>query len=242
MRKPIVFAAAIVLIFSLGIFIVGNRASSVGSNSLESQSKERERLLGAVIPLGGYNWRVLDVQDGKALIITENIVEQRSYSVKLTQLTWETCTLRDYLNGEFLQKFTAEEQGRITETRVSNAVNLWYGTKGGNDTTDKVFLLSLEEVDKYFGDSGDYQEKRRKEYNNHNRKWVEADNGYGFSNANDGNRIAKYNDGASFWWLRSPGHDSFTAAHVDVDGSVYVVDGFPVYIDGGVRPALWLNL
>jgi len=221
-----VFAAAIVLMFA---FVTGVQASP---------------RVGDVIPFGEWNWRVLDVQDGKALIITENLIEPRPYNVELTEVTWEKCTLREYLNGEFLQKFTAEEQRRIAETRVSNPYNLWYGTNGGNDTNDKVFLLSLEEVDKYFGDSGDYQNKRRMRYEGQypNGKWVAADDGPAFSNANDSDRIAKYNDAASWWWLRSPGFSSSYAAFVLYDGNVHVY-GISVNFDyGGVRPALWLNL
>jgi len=74
--------------------------------------------LGGVIQFGGHDWRVLDVQNNRALIITENIIERRPYNVELDDVTWETSTLRRYLNGEFLQKFSREDQARIAETRI----------------------------------------------------------------------------------------------------------------------------
>jgi len=191
--------------------------------------------VGAIVQFGGYDWRVLDVQSNKALIITEHVIERRPYYVEWKAVTWETCTLREYLNGEFLQKFTPEDQGRIAETRIKNPNNLWYGTNGGNDTTDKIFLLSLEEVVKYFGDSG--QLRNRPGADAH---WI----------------IDKYNSArtaydstgkATPWWLRSPGEVGASVVDVggdsvdgDDEGIVYVIGG-NVHANGGVRPALWLN-
>jgi len=192
------------------------------------------------LPFGGYNWRVLYVQGYRALLITEDVIEQRLYNEQDVSVTWETCTLRQYLNNEFLQKFTGEERGKIIETWIINPDNLWYGAWGGYDTTDKIFLLSLEEVDRYFGNSGDYQQKRRKK--SENGKWIADDNGWSLSNAHDSDRQAKFNNEACWWWLRSPGLLSNSAARVTGDGSVSV-SGNDVDIDsGGVRPAFWLNL
>ena len=162
-----------------------------------------------IIPFGNYNWLVLDVQNNKALILTENIIEKRPYNKELKGVTWETCTLRKYLNGEFLREFSSDQQRRIEETRIENNDNQQYGTKGGSDTIDKIFLLSFNEVNRYFG--------------------------------NDSDRIAKYNKKACWWWLRSPGYNKRDAACVDDVGSVSVING-TVYFNGGVRPALWLNL
>ena len=228
MKKPIVLA--VIAAFLLAGFIIVSHFSSVKA--------------GGTIQFGEYDWCVLGVRDGKALIITKNIIEQRPYDEVYAIAIWETCTLREYLNGEFLQKFTTSERERIEETRVSSPDNLWFGTNGGNDTTDKIFLLSLEEVDKYFGNSGDYQNKRRKDFEGQypNDKWVAADEGPAFSNANDRKRKAKPNDQATWWWLLSPGNNNYSAASVNYDGSVDVAGIFVGHSLGGVRPALWLKL
>ena len=105
---------------------------------------------------------------------------------------------------------------------------------------DRIFLLSLEEADKYFGDSGDYQSKRRK--SNKDGKFVAANDGSRFSNAHDSDRVANFGDKACWWWLRSPGLNSLIAAYVDFVGRVSVYDGGVHGLNGGVRPALWLNL
>jgi hypothetical protein len=191
--------------------------------------------IGSIIDFGVYKWRVLDVQRDKALLITDDIVEQREYHEQLVGITWENCDLRKYLNGEFLSKF---DSSKIALTTNQNPNNQWYGTSGGNATQDKVFLLSLEEVDYYFGNSGDYVNKRQKKYDKGH--WIEDSNGWGFSNNYDSSRAAKYGDKTFCWWLRSPNSDSRAGARVDIFGTVYV-NGFGG-CNSGVRPALWLSL
>ena len=186
--------------------------------------------IGDIIKFGNYNWRVLYVQDNKALIITEHIIEQRPYNGDFTDITWENCTLRHYLNNEFLQKFTHEQQSQIIETKNQTLNNQWYGTAGGNDTDDKVFLLSLKEVCSapYFGDSmAELQNLRKGEW--------------GFSDTNNQKRISKFNNCASWWWLRTPGA-GYLGALIGDAGGVYV-RGLDVGGGrGGVRPALWLKI
>jgi len=196
--------------------------------------------IGSIIPFGNYKWRVLDVQGSEALIITEDIIEERKYNEQWTGITWETCDLRTYLNDAFLKKFTKEQQGQIIEKRISNPDNLWYDTKGGRETSDKIFLLSLEEVDRYFGNSGDYLNIRRKDYDN--GKYIADSMGRYFSNSHDSKRVANYGNKVCWWWLRSCGYSSFDAAFVNHDGGVRVIGGSVKNNDGGVRLALWLKV
>ncbi|MDR3002338.1 MAG: DUF6273 domain-containing protein [Fibromonadaceae bacterium] len=110
--------------------------------------------IGSNISFGGYNWCVLDIKNDAALIITEGIIEQRSYHNAYKDITWAECSLRKYLNGEFYDKFNATDKAKIIQVKNKNPDNQWYGTNGGADTRDRIFLLSLEEVAcKYFGDS-----------------------------------------------------------------------------------------
>ena len=149
MKKSVVFGLAVVI--AAAFFFVVFGSSTFEAQQAEAAAPTVESLqVGSVIQFGGYDWRVLDVQGNKALIITEHIIEQRPYNVDNKDVTWETCTLREYLNGEFLQKFSAEDQARIAETRINNPNNQQYGTNGGNDTNDKIFLLSIEEANRYF--------------------------------------------------------------------------------------------
>ncbi|MDR2532645.1 MAG: dockerin type I repeat-containing protein [Oscillospiraceae bacterium] len=105
--------------------------------------------VGDKIWFGGLSWIVLDVQDGMALIISEDILENQKYHSEWAEITWEHSSPRAYLNGEFYNSFSSAEQGRIVETTIINSNNPHTGTPGGNDTIDKIFLLSIDEADNY---------------------------------------------------------------------------------------------
>jgi len=89
--------------------------------------------------------------DNSALIVTETTIGKAPYDDGLTDITWEHCNLRRYLNGEFYDRFTDAEKSRIIKTKLTDRNNPWHGTKWGNLTFDKVFLLSYDEIIQYFG-------------------------------------------------------------------------------------------
>jgi hypothetical protein len=220
--------------------------NGIGNNSTIQVKKETTVIVGDPYRFGNYDWRVIDIQNGKALLLSELVITDKPYHQPGGEITWENCTLRrDYLNNEFYNSFSTSDKKRIIETPNCNPDNLWYGIPGGKDTRDKVFLLSLEEVDRYFGDSGDYLSKRRKNWNSHDQKFYASNDGWAFSNSHDSERVAKDANGkAWWWWLRSPGDDSYYAAYVNTDGNVGVSGGGVSVsgVGGGFRPALWLNL
>ncbi|MBE6059297.1 MAG: hypothetical protein E7215_03865 [Clostridium sulfidigenes] len=196
----------------------------------------------STLSLGGYNWRVLDIQNNTALIITEDIIEQRPYNDAYKDITWANCALRKYLNGEFYDKFNATDKSRIIPVINKNLDNQWYGSKGGADTEDSIFLLSIEEVCKYFGDSTSKLYNRGK----NQRYWFQK------KDENNSKRIAKLlgKEGSWWWWLRSPGRVNLKAVYIfGTDGNIgiqgnnilkgNISDG---KCTGGVRPALWLKL
>ncbi len=187
---------------------------------------------GEVITFGAYTWQVLAVEDDKALIITETIVALRWYHQTFVEVTWADADLRKYLNNEFYNKFSQDEKAKISTVTNRNSDNPWFKTKGGKATTDSLFLLSLDEVCAYFGDSkANLRTKGR-------QTWYIDDE-------NNGKRQARYGDDFHWWRLRSPGYYARTAASVSYNGYVYV-RGNGVYgrprDGGGVRPALWLKL
>jgi hypothetical protein len=66
--------------------------------------------VGDIVRFGDYDWRVLDVQDDKALLLSEKIIEMREYNYDLVDITWETCTLRKYLNESFYNSFNVDDK------------------------------------------------------------------------------------------------------------------------------------
>ena len=168
-------------------------------------------------------WQVLDVQDGKALVISKYGLINKPYNVAMTNITWETCTLRKWLNNEFINSvFSSKERDMIITTKLSNPDNPKYGTNGGNDTEDKVFLLSINEANKYF--SSDEERKCKPS--------VYA--------KEKGIRIA--DNGNCWWWLRSPGNYQDCAADVYADCRVAENGGMVNSDSIAVRPALWIDL
>jgi len=191
---------------------------------------------GSVIPFGDYKWQVLDVDptNRRALLLSENLLDRkRAYHNRYKGITWENCTLRKYLNGEFYNSFKEEDRRRIERVYLGNPDNTWgrtkgkpFGTPGGKTTDDHIFLLSVAEILKYYpslklhkGDSG-------------NEWYCEADE----------RLAAKFNGSAVWWWLRSPGSTQFNAASVNCGGNVGLYGNDVRNSSGGVRPALWLNL
>lgn len=102
--------------------------------------------VGDKLSFGSYDFRVLDIQNDRALIITECIIEHHPYHDTYKDTTWAECSLRNYLNSKFYDKFDATDKSRIMPIINENPDNQWYGTKGGAATEDYIFLLSLEEV------------------------------------------------------------------------------------------------
>lgn len=183
-------------------------------------------------------WLVLARDGNKALLISRYGLDAQRYNKDTTSVTWETCTLRTWLNGTFYNKaFSSAEQAVILTTNVDNSKNQCYSgwsTSGGNNTQDKVFLLSYAEANKYFGVTYD---------NSSNTKSRVAPTAYAIAQGawtSSSNKTADSTD-AGWWWLRSPGYYQDCAALVYYDGSLF---GFFSVNDasGSVRPALWVNI
>ena len=183
------------------------------------------------IKFGEYNWYVLDEQDNRSLILTEKVIEKQSYHNQNSEITWETCSLRNYLNNNFYNSFNDNDRGKIVEAINENNGNPWDGTNGGNSTSDHVFLLSIAEVVQYFGDSGKLQTKQ---FGPKGEAWW-------FDDQYSADRLAKYQGKNAWWWLRSPGYISSRAAYIRTNGDVHIHgEGFKGN-GGGIRPALWLR-
>ena len=103
-----------------------------------------------IIEFSGLDWLVLEERDDRALILSLEIIETRQYHSTSNDITWEQSDIREYLNSEFYNSFSAADQARIIETTLINSDNPIFSIPGGNDTTDKIFLLSIDEVQTYF--------------------------------------------------------------------------------------------
>lgn len=169
-------------------------------------------------------WTVLDKDGMSLLLVSKQSLDCQQYNTSYTNVTWESCSLRKWMNGTFLNNaFSAEEQSQIQNTNVSADKSPKYSTNPGNATTDKVFLLSITEAEKYFSSDSARQCSAT--------AYAKAQGAY----TSTGN-------GNCWWWLRSPGIRQDDAAAVTYDGSVSYSGLYVNYVSDAVRPALWINL
>lgn len=111
---------------------------------------------GDVIFLGKWeeeplSWIVLERKEDRLLLITENILKTGSYHETSAWISWETCSLRSWLNNDFYHSgFSRAERSVIAETTIPNDDNPHYKSDGGKDTKDRIFLLSTDEAETYF--------------------------------------------------------------------------------------------
>ena len=166
-------------------------------------------------------WRVLQSENGEAFLLSDVILDKQAYNENDEYITWKESSLRAWLNDKFMNRaFSDEEKEKINITEVVNKDNPVFGTKGGKNTSDKIFLLSLAEVSR---------KKGGKKYGLLDDEMKACEN-------------SDFSKKVSWWWLRSPGDDRYCAAVVNSDGWVYG-DGSRVNgSDDGVRPALHLHL
>ena len=184
---------------------------------------------GAIIEFGNYpqkanggktpiEWLVLDVNKNEALLISRYALDCKQYNHIYTNITWDNCDLRKWLNSNFLKSaFSEEEIEMIKISELKNDNNPKYGTSGGNDTKDRVFCLSTTEASKYFSCDDD----RKCEPTAYARKQgVYVDNG------------------CCYWWLRSLGRHQCYATNVDTYGALFLFGHDVYYENYAVRPAL----
>ena len=177
-----------------------------------------------------------DAKNNRALLLSRYGLDAQPYNRKKNYVTWEKCSLRKWLNDDFLNKaFTEQEQAAILTTNVDNSKDQGYSgwkTNGGNSTQDKVFLLSYAEANRYLGVTRD---------NTANMESRVAPTAYAAQAGayqSDSNNV----DGsaAGWWWLRSPGSSRMLAAYVLDFGHFNdcIIDDS----SSCVRPALWVDL
>ncbi|MBE7010224.1 MAG: hypothetical protein E7418_01890 [Ruminococcaceae bacterium] len=206
-------------------------------------------------------WTVLDSSDDKVLLLSKYVIDAKPYNSSLVNTTWERCSLRTWLNGEFATNaFSLQEKNLIVTTRIStpsfkHPFRVGGGgltsnpniVPGGNDVNDKIFLLSFEEVKKYFKQNtelnyvlkavvpwasdaiindvaGVYPELKCNPTN-----FAKSKNVYGSDK-----------EGA-WWWFRSPGNTSQMATST-MNGIILYHPGVEVNDTTlGIRPALWVK-
>ena len=203
-------------------------------SSSQKKDKNPEYKVGETIEFGNYpqdkdgtekpiEWIVMKNEGNQILFLSKYVLDAKPYNKELKAVTWETSDIRQWLNNEFYTTaFNKAEKAKIQTSLIKNKDNSEHGTSGGNDTEDKVFLLSEKEADTLFSND-DERIAKATEYAEESGVYVNEEK-------------------AAWWWLRSPGSNSYDAAGVRDDGWVRRRGDYVRSDSGGVRPALHLNL
>lgn len=173
------------------------------------------------------DWVVLEIQDGKALLISQKALECLAFNEKQADLTWADSSIRTWLNTTFFDTaFTEDEQRAITSISVQNTAEEGFADYNPSDldaTDDRVSLLSYRETMKYFPDKND-------------RKITGTE--YARSRGARFGGFTTIGIGETDWWLRSPGRASFDAVFISLYGDA---DTKNVSAKLGIRPAIWVD-
>ena len=235
---PIIIGILILLGIA-GAFAYNKSVSKKGTTAkVESSSQKKDKnpeyKVGETIEFGNYpqdkdgtekpiEWIVMKNEGNQVLLLSKYVLDAKPYNEEWEGVTWQTSDIRQWLNNEFYTTaFNKSEKAKIQTSLIKNEDNSEYGTSEGNDTEDKVFLLSEKEAETLFSDEEERIAKAT-EYAEKSGVYVNKEK-------------------AAWWWLRSPGDYGFSAAGVDDDGWVYRIGYNVDYSSDGVRPALHLNL
>ncbi len=159
-------------------------------------------------------WIVIDVKDGQYLLIASEIIDEVCYNDVWEQTTWESCSLRTWLNESFLERaFSESQQHSIVYTRNTNEDSF--------STNDRVFILNGKELQEYFAS----MENRAA----------------GASPYAEARGVYEYDNGNCWWWVRDAGEDPHYACYVNCIGDI-LNHGMLVFNNSfGVRPAIWVS-
>lgn len=182
-------------------------------------------------------WRVLNKKEDKVLLISKSILDLKEYDERGGKTSWEKSTLRAWLNKKFFKAaFDEEEREYIIDSKIENKGNKNFKTKGGRNTTDRVFLLSLKEAQTYFKSD----ESRKAKLTPYAIKrlgkiWGKSQKALWRDHLSE-------DGGHWLYWLRSPGFDENVAAEINTVGLINDSGEYVSYDTGGVRPVTWVEL
>ena len=174
-------------------------------------------------------WLVLDVQGNKALLLSRYALDAQPFHKKYEYVTWDTSTIRQWLNGTFYNSAFSEDEKTIMErTTLLPDRNPYIKCDSGRETADYVFLLSLEEVDAFIQSNGNIDK--------------DALLCYPTDYAVQQGTYKNKDTGGCWWWLRTSADDNLAVCSVNSDTIIDYHDGTVNSPKAGVRPAIWVSI
>ncbi|MCI8496867.1 MAG: TIR domain-containing protein [Clostridiales bacterium] len=168
-------------------------------------------------------WTVLAKEEDRILVISKYCLDSQPYHLQKQAVTWENCYLREWLNTDFLNNaFSEAQKALIPAVTINNPDNETHEVSGGSDTTDQIFLLSMDEAERYFDWYGARQSEPTVYVKNQGGVYLNS-------------------KGKTIWRLRSPG-DAADQAAIIYDDGIMNSFGMSVSVNYAVRPAMWIDL
>lgn len=229
-KNILIITIVVLIIGGIIMFIFNNKNKKDDYNDMTSEKFQNEETLffGKYYNNGEdlepIEWTVLDKTDGKKLIVTKYAIDSVPYNNNLESTTWDKSDIRKWLNSEFYNlAFDEEEKRKIVLTKIYAQENPNHpnNTNIGNDTEDNVFLLSYQEVTKYFQNENDRLLK--------STKYAVSKGCY----TNASGNVA--------WWTRSAGLTETSPEYLASAGDFGVRNHEVNEKIIGTRPAMWIK-
>ena len=162
-------------------------------------------------------WIVVGKENDNLLVLAKEIIDNKCYKDEYVHTSWETSTIRTWLNNQFYNEaFSEDEKAEIiTEDDILH-----------NGFSDRVFVLSEEQANKYFANDTLRAAMATK---------------YAKNIINNGGKLEVANNGNSPYWLRTVGETSTKAMDIDTVGAINTVGTTVTSTYDGVRPAMWVK-
>ncbi|MBP3201623.1 MAG: hypothetical protein J6M39_08265 [Lachnospiraceae bacterium] len=171
-----------------------------------------------------------DDEDSKKFLAVYKEYKYIQDDLDKISITWNDSFMRKWLNESFTNiAFSNSEKESIVESNIKNFDNFEYKTKGGESTEDKVFCLSIDEIEKYFGD-----------INDSNSKLITKGTKYARTIDNDGKNLLVKEENSPYW-LRTPGLNGHRVMSIFEDGTISNQGEYANFVRNGVRPAMWVK-
>lgn len=235
------------------ISILSDSVKELKGSLQEIVSKQEEQIIQRIIEIlkkqlksfGRYydgkpiEWIVLNHEGHRVLLLSKYALDTKQFNDVSKGINWEKCTLRKWLNNSFLNEVFNQEEAEIIETtNVRAEKNPEYRTSPGVDTQDKIFLLSVQEAEKYFQSDNERVCKPTEYAVKHgayskivNRSQIKGEL-----------KTEKLHGDECEWWLRTPGENSQFTALVRNNGKIDYFGNNAKYDKNCLRPALWIDL
>ena len=188
------------------------------------------------------DWIVIADSEDRLLLLSDKVLDQRAFNDNYNATSWETSSVRKWLNEDFFNAAFNDEEKSIIEDYVTVPGDVSAGTA---EVTDKVFLLSREEAEAYIGaEEGSEGNRLCSEVTPHAVNagvWYITEEYYslfGFKDKGFSDEMI----GCGNWWLRSNGKDETRIMDVGASGIIRTTGHEAASGQDGVRPAIYIRI